>query len=275
MSSSRPTRAANRPAGTAAAPQGLLASDEPPAVQVRHEDGASSIAIACDHAGRRIPRALGSLGLTDTELESHIAWDIGVEALATRLARRLEATLVMQTYSRLVIDCNRAPGSEESITERSEWGQVEGNLNLTPEQVYARRTSVFDPYHAALDDLVRSRRNAGRPLMLVGLHSFPPSYRGVARPWHIGVMHRADAPTAKALLAGLRRDELLLVGDNQPYALEDDLDHTLPVHGAARGIAHVGIEIRQDLIADESGQATWAGRLASLLRQISLSASPA
>ena len=275
MPSSRPSRAANRPAGAPHVASGLLERDEPAAVQLRHEEGGSPIVIACDHAGRRIPRALGSLGLTDTELESHVASDVGVEGRATRLAQRLEATLVLQTYSRLVIDCNRTPGSKESITERSEWGQVEGNLDLTPEQVEARRTAVFDPYHAALDALVRARRSAARPLILVALHSFTPAYRGIARPWHIGVMHRTDTVTAKALLAGLRRDERLLVGDNEPFALDDERDQTLAVHGAARGIAHVGIQIRQDLIADESGQTTWAGRLASLLRQIGATAPPA
>lgn len=270
-----PLRAASVRLDPEDAVAGLLGPDEPAAADLRHPDGASPIVLACDHAGRRIPRSLGSLGLSDTELESHIAWDIGVSGVATRLAQRLDAPLLLQTYSRLVIDCNRAPEGADSITGQSEWGQVEGNLLLAPEQVAARRSEVFDPYHAALDDLVKRRRREGRPLLLIALHSFTPNYRGLSRPWHIGVMHGADGGTAKALLAALRRDERLLVGDNEPYALEEGIDYTLPVHGAARGIAHVGIEIRQDLIADESGQATWAGRLASLLRNVAATVAPA
>ncbi|MGH8517981.1 MAG: N-formylglutamate amidohydrolase [Panacagrimonas sp.] len=274
-SRSRQLRAESRTPDTNASRPGLLGPDEPEAVELRHEEGASAIVLVCDHAGRRIPGSLGSLGLTDTELESHIAWDIGVAGVATRLAQRLDAPLLLQTYSRLVIDCNRPPEAADSITTQTEWGQVEGNLRLTQEQISERRSAVFDPYHAALDGLARRRQRERRPLILVALHSFTPTYRGLVRPWHIGVMHGTDAVTAKALLAALRRDERLLVGDNEPYALEDGVDYTLPVHGAARGVAHVGIEIRQDLIVDESGQATWAGRLASLLRQLQGTAQPA
>lgn len=274
-SRSRQPRAASRDPDIDADPTGLLGPHEPAAVEIRHEDGASPIVIVCDHAGRRIPQSLGSLGLSDTELESHIAWDVGVAGVATRLAQRLEATLLLQTYSRLVIDCNRPLEAADSITTQSEWGQVEGNLRLTAEQVSERRSAVFDPYHAAIDELVRRRQRDRRPLILVALHSFTPTFRGLVRPWHIGVMHGTDTTTSKMLLAALRKDERLLVGDNEPYALEEGLDYTLPVHGAARGVAHVGIEIRQDLIADEGGQTTWAGRLASMLRQIAATASHA
>ena len=271
----RQPRAAARAPDTDVDFGGLLGPDEPAAVEIRHEEGASPIVIVCDHASRRIPNSLGSLGLSDTELESHIAWDIGAAGVATRLAQRLEATLLLQTYSRLVIDCNRPLDAADSITPKSEWGQVEGNLRLTQEQASERRSAVFDPYHAAIDTLVRGRQRERRPLILVALHSFTPNLRGLVRPWHIGVMHGTDTATAKLLLAALRKDERLLVGDNEPYALEDGLDYTLPVHGAARGVAHVGIEIRQDLIADEGGQATWAGRLASMLRQIGATTSHA
>lgn len=247
---------------------GLLAPDEPPAAQWLREDSASNLVLVCDHASRLLPRALGTLGLSDHELESHIAWDIGAAGVATRLSERLEASLLMQTYSRLAIDCNRPPDAADSVTSRSEWGEVPGNVGLSDAQRQTRRHAIFDPYHAALGELLGRRREARRPTLLVALHSFTPSFRGVARPWHIGLMHRGDALTAKALLALLRRDERLVVGDNQPYPIEDDSDYTLPMHGEQRGIAHIGIEIRQDLIADETGQKTWAGRLASLLRQL-------
>lgn len=246
----------------------LLAHDEPGAARWLREDSASNLVLVCDHAGHLVPRALGSLGLSDHELRSHIAWDIGAAGVATRLSERLEASLLLQSYSRLVIDCNRPPDAADAVPASSEWGEVRGNLDLSTAQRDARRREIFDPYHAALGELLDQRRKARRPTLLVALHSFTPSLRGVERPWHIGLMHRGDAHTAKALLALLRRDERLLVGDNQPYAIEDGSDYTLPTHGELRGIPHIGIEIRQDLIGDEAGQKTWAGRLASLLRQL-------
>ena len=247
---------------------GLLAQDEPPAADWLREDSASNLVLVCDHAGRLLPRALGTLGLSEHELQSHVAWDIGAAGVATRLSERLETSLLLQTYSRLAIDCNRPPEAADSVTPSSEWGEVRGNLDLSAAQREARRQAIFDPYHAALTALLDRRREARRPTLLVALHSFTPSFRGVARPWHIGLMHRRDAQTAKTLLALLRRDDRLVVGDNEPYPIEDGSDYTLPLHGEVRGIAHIGIEIRQDLIADEAGQKTWAGRLASLLRQI-------
>lgn len=245
----------------------LLSADEPPAVVVERADAASDFVLACDHAGRDIPRALDSLGLSETELASHIAWDIGSAGVARRLAERLDACLVLQPYSRLVIDCNRPTDSPESIVLRSEWTPIGGNDDLTAAQIGARQREIFEPYHAALRGILDARQRQRRHTVLVSLHSFTPSYLGAARPWHIGVMYHRDARLASEVLRLLRRDERLVVGDNQPYSVGDDTDYTIPVHGEARGIAHVALEIRQDLIGDEAGQANWAGRLARLLRQ--------
>lgn len=247
----------------------LLGADEAPAVTLERADGASDFVLACDHAGRDIPQALDSLGLSETELASHIAWDIGAAGVARRLAERLDATLVLQPYSRLVIDCNRAPGSPESIVERSEWTHIGRNENLAEAEVEARTREIFQPYHDALRDILDARQRQRRQTILVSVHSFTPSYRGAARPWHIGIMYHRDARLASELLRLLRRDERLPVGDNEPYSISDETDYTIPVHGEARGIPHVALEIRQDLIADEAGQATWAGRLAKLLKQAS------
>ncbi len=250
---------------------GLLASDETPAAAIERADAASDFVLACDHAGRDIPRALDSLGLSATELSSHIAWDIGAAGVARALADRLDATLVLQRYSRLVIDCNRPPGTPESIATASEWTRIGRNEGLSEAEVQAREREIFQPYHAALRGILDEHLRQGRRSILVSVHSFTPNYRGAARPWHIGVMHHRDARLATELLRLLRRDERLPVGDNQPYSIGDDTDYTIPVHGEARGIAHVAVEIRQDLIADEAAQASWAGRLAKLFKQASAS----
>jgi predicted N-formylglutamate amidohydrolase len=78
-------------------------------------------------------------------------------------------------------------------------------------------------------------------------------------------MYRKDLRLGRALLELLRQDDSLQAGDNEPYAISDDTDYTIPTHGEARGLPHVGIEIRQDLIADMHGQHEWATRLAHLL----------
>jgi predicted N-formylglutamate amidohydrolase len=248
-------------------PAALLAQDEAPALLSLRPEAASDFVIACDHGGQRIPRALGSLGLSERELASHIAWDIGAAGVAQALSERLDATLVQQQYSRLVIDCNRPLDAADSIATRSEWAQIDGNAGLSPEAVQARVREVFQPYHDGLREILDRRAAAGRKTILLSLHSFTPSYMGTARPWHVGVMYRHDKRLATALLQLLRRDKRLLVGDNEPYAIEEATDYTIPVHGEARGIAHAGLEIRQDLIADEAGQKTWAGRLAQMLPQ--------
>jgi len=246
----------------------LIAHDEPAAVEWVREDGSSDFLLVCDHASRRLPASLGTLDLSETELSSHIAWDIGAAGVARMLADRLEAALLLQNYSRLVIDCNRPLAAPDSIPTRSEWVQIAANENLDDAVVAGRVGEIFTPYHDALRQHIDQRLRDRRKTLLVAIHSFTPNYRGDARPWHVGVMYRSDARMAKALLAMLKRDERLQVGDNEPYAIEEDSDYTLPTHGEARGIAHVGLEIRQDLIADEAGQKTWAGRLASMFKQI-------
>jgi predicted N-formylglutamate amidohydrolase len=246
----------------------LIAHDEPSVVEWVREDSGSDFLLVCDHASRRLPAALGTLGLSETELSSHIAWDIGAAGVARMLADRLDAALILQNYSRLAVDCNRPLTAPDSIPTRSEWVQIVANENLDDSAVNERVGEIFTPYHDALRRHIDQRQRDRRKTLLVSIHSFTPNYRGDARPWHVGVMYRSDARMAKALLLMLKRDDRLQVGDNEPYAIEEDSDYTLPTHGEARGIAHVGLEIRQDLIADEAGQKTWAGRLASMFKQI-------
>ncbi|MES2488904.1 MAG: N-formylglutamate amidohydrolase [Pseudomonadota bacterium] len=245
----------------------LLSPGEPPAVTVVKPEGTSDFVLVCDHASNAIPRSLDHLGLSENELASHIAWDIGAAGVALQLAERLDAILVLQNYSRLVIDCNRPLHADDSISTSSEWTTIGANENLTEAAIASRVSTVFQPYHAQLQQILDQRKREGRASLLIALHSFTPNYRGAARPWEISIMYHRDARLAKTLLKLLARDKRLVVGDNEPYSVSDESDYTIPVHGEARGIAHVGIEIRQDLIADKVSQATWAGRLSSLLQQ--------
>lgn len=243
----------------------LITADEPVAFSMERPEGRSEFLLVCDHASRRVPHSLGSLGLDDSQLASHIAWDIGAAGVAKRLSAALDATLLLQNYSRLVIDCNRPPGSESSIPTRSEYVHIAANEGLTTSAGAARVAEIFAPYHAAISTILDQRRVAGIRTLLVSIHSFTPVYLGQSRPWQVGLMYRHDRRLGHALLELLRRDPVLHAGENLPYAISDDTDFTIPVHGEARGLPHVGIEIRQDLIADALGQLEWATRLASLL----------
>ena len=244
----------------------LLHADEPPPVCVLRAGGKSDLLLTGDHAGRLIPRRLGRLGLPDSELARHIAWDIGIEGVSRRLAEALDATTVLQTYSRLVIDCNRDPAVPGSIPAVSEHTEIPGNRNLSPEEKTARQQEIFAPYHARIRNLLDGREKAGRRTVVVAMHSFTPVFKGESRAMQVGVLYNRDARLANIMLALLRAEGDLVVGDNAPYAVSDVTDYTVPVHAERRGLPHVEIEIRQDLIADEVGQAEWAARFVRLLR---------
>jgi predicted N-formylglutamate amidohydrolase len=241
----------------------LLAPGEPDPVLVSHADGASPFVLTCDHAGRVVPRSLGTLGLPNHEFERHIAWDIGAWGVSLLLAEALDAATVGQAYSRLVIDCNRMPGVPTSIVEISELTPIPGNVGLTVAEREARAQEIFWPYQNRIKAVLDARAN--RPTALVTMHSFTPSFKGVSRPWHAGVLFNRDDRFARIVLDLLRREPGLVVGENEPYAVTDLTDYTVPVHGEKRGLPHVEIEIRQDLIAGEAGQRQWAERFACLL----------
>jgi predicted N-formylglutamate amidohydrolase len=239
----------------------LLAPDEPSPVRVVRAQGRSRLFLTADHAGRAIPRSLGRLGLAEPELKRHIAWDIGIAGVTERLSAALDATAVLQTYSRLVIDCNRDPTVPSSIPEVSETTPIPGNVALSPEQCEARRRAIFDPYHARIEALLEARQHT----VFVAMHSFTPVFKGESRAMLVGVLYNRDARLANVLLGLLRAERDLVVGDNAPYAVSDVTDYGVPVHAERRGLPHVEIEIRQDLIAEEAGQAEWSARFARLL----------
>ncbi len=247
----------------------LLAADEQPAFTVECESGHSEWVLICDHAGNRIPRKLASLGLPDAELQRHIAWDIGAATVSRKLARALDATLILQNYSRLVIDCNRPLNSSESIALMSERTEIPGNRNLSADAARQRVEEIFAPYHACIRATLDDRLQRRQQTLLISMHSFTPSYLGAQRPWHVGVLYNRDARLAGTLIAALRAEAGPVVGDNEPYTVGDDTDYSIPEYGERRGLLHVGIEIRQDLIDTEAGQQEWATRLDRLLRACS------
>jgi predicted N-formylglutamate amidohydrolase len=248
----------------------LLGSTDAPAVVEHNSHGRSPFLLTSDHFGRAIPKSLGDLGLPESELTRHIAFDIGIAGVARALSERLDAHLIAQRYSRLVIDCNRPFASPSSIPLISEATTVSGNEGLTREAVEARRREVFDPYHRRITEVIDQRLRDGVPTVLVSLHSFTPVYAGIKRPWHVGTLYQRDTRLPALLLKALRTQGDLVVGDNEPYAVSNETDYTIPVHGEARSLMNTGIEIRQDLIAEEPGQREWAERLANVLGEIEI-----
>jgi predicted N-formylglutamate amidohydrolase len=238
-----------------------------------HEDntlGASPFLLTSDHYGRLIPATLGDLGLPASEMTRHIAWDVGIAGVADALSQHLNAHLIAQRYSRLVIDCNRPPGVPSSIPRISEATVIPGNEAITREAALTRQQAIFDPYHRRIAEVIEARLRASIPTVLVSLHSFTPVYAGIARPWHIGTLYHRDTRLPPLLLKLLRAEADLVVGDNEPYAVSDETDYTIPVHGEARGLMNTGIEIRQDLITDPAGQKAWADRLARIFGEIEI-----
>jgi predicted N-formylglutamate amidohydrolase len=243
----------------------LLAADEPRPVTVYNADATSPFLLVADHAGNLIPRALGRLGLAAAELQRHIGWDIGIAGLGRLLADALDATLIRQNYSRLAIDCNRPLDAVSSIPSISESTEIPGNAGLADADKTARVDEIFRPYHDRIETELDRRRQSGQATALVSLHSFTPVFKGVARPWHAAVLYNRDPRFAHRLIAQLNAEKEFTIGENVPYTVTDESDYTIPVHAERRGLHHVLIEIRQDLLADESGQREWALRLARLL----------
>ncbi len=246
----------------------LLSQHEPEPVVIDHPEGSSDLFLVCDHAGRRMPERLGQLGVPDEEMERHVAYDIGAATVAVQLADALDATLIRQIYSGLVIDCNRDPSVPSSIPEISKVTPIPGNVGLTEAQREARRRAIFHPYHDAIVAALDARAARAQPTAFVAIHSFTPVYKGEARPWHPGVLYNRDARLSLILKRLLEAEGDLVVCDNQPYFVSDLTDYSIPVHAERRGLPYLELEIRQDLIASAAGQAEWAERLIRLLPQV-------
>ncbi len=243
------------------------ATAEQPVAVVENPGGRSPILLICEHASKHLPARYGTLGLGPVELESHIAWDPGALGVAMELSRLLDAPLIHASVSRLVLDLNRDPSAPDSIWTLSERTTIPGNLDLDAAERAYRVREVYHPFHDAIDAFADARKAAGQLSAVVSIHSFTPVYRDVPRPWQIGLIFNRDERYARSVEAGLKKDPALVVGMNEPYSPADRVFHTLERHAEKRGLPPLMIEIRNDLIRTEEGQASWANRLAPLLRE--------
>ena len=248
------------------ADQPLLAADEAPAAERINAGAGGALVLACDHASRRVPRALGDLGLNPEHFDRHIAYDIGAEGVTRLLAESLDATAVLAGYSRLVVDLNRPPGHPTSMPEVSDETLIPANQALTPAQVTARLEALFEPYHQLLRRTMTDVWLHHRPPMLFAVHSFSPRFGGSPRPWDVGVLWNHDQRLARPLIKALH-DRGLDVGDNLPYSGKD-VAYTIDAHAGACGLANCVLEINQDQVADDAGVQRWAGILTDVLADI-------
>lgn len=228
----------------------------------------SGILLIADHAMRHLPAEYGRLGLDEAQFERHIAYDIGVEGLTRRLAQRLACPAVMARFSRLLIDPNRGEDDPTLIRQLYDGAVIPGNYPLSEDERGHRMESYFKPFRRTVQRMAAEmQEKACAPPVVISVHSFTPSMGGRARPWHVGVLWDKDPRAAAPLIEMLRAGPGMIIGDNEPYdgALHGDTLHDICT---SRGIAHLLIEVRQDLISSEAGIEEWAARLAPMLANL-------
>lgn len=235
---------------------------------LRLSDAEHGLIILCDHAENTLPGIYGTLGLESDQLQRHIGYDIGAKALCEILADRLDATLVMSRFSRLLIDPNRGPDDPTLIMRLSDGAVVPGNANHDASERARRMARYYQPYDDAITEArTHVAKVTGRAPVLFSVHSFTPIWRGHPRPWHAGVLWDKDDRLVRPLIAALEAEGDLIVGDNEPYRGELPGD-TMHRHGTMTGTAHALLEVRQDLIHNEAGVAEWADRLTPMLKDL-------
>lgn len=243
----------------------LLQTNDPPAVEWYNRQQRSPVILICEHAGNHVPRCLNNLGLSRIELESHIGWDIGAESLAKRVSDALQAPLLLQRYSRLVIDCNRPPGSVQSIPAVSDAVTVPANAQLGNAETEARQIHIFRPFDHAIENAL----DAHPYTAAFSIHTFTPHMQGFERPWQAGFLARHDLNTAEKLMNYISNsDPSLILALNEPYQIEDESDWFIPHYAEPRSLKHTLIEVRNDQLDNDSGIACWAGLISESIQRL-------
>ena len=245
----------------------VLSADEGDPVGIERGQGQGPFVIVCEHASSTLPRAMGDMGLSEEARLSHIAWDPGALAVARLLSTRFDSPLVFQRFSRLVYDCNRPPESPASMPMKSEIYAVPANEGVDGAERLARTQALYRPFHSTVSALIDERTCSGLATSLITVHSFTPVYFGKPRAVEVGILHDADARFADGILSAAASDRRHDVRRNEPYGPADGVTHSLILHGISRGIPNVMIEVRNDLIADQTGQGVMAGYLSELIAQ--------
>ena len=238
-----------------------------PPFRLVNAEGGQRLLLVCDHASNSVPPEYDNLGLPEAAFARHIAYDIGAAQVTLALSRLLNAPAVLAGFSRLLIDPNRGADDPTLVMKLSDGAIIPGNRHADAAIIGDRISRYYRPYHQAIATRIAAARASGIAPAIVSLHSFTPVFQGYTRPWHIGVLWDKDGRIAQPILSSLQADSSLCIGDNLPYSGELVGDCMFQ-HGTRNGLPHVLIELRQDLIADNSGAELWAELLAAHLRPI-------
>jgi predicted N-formylglutamate amidohydrolase len=245
---------------------GAPAEDMSASVEVIEGRADAGMLVICDHAANGLPAAYGDLGLSRSDLDRHIAWDIGAADVTRRLAARLRAPAILTRVSRLVIDANRGLDDPTLVMRLSDGRVIPGNARIDAAEIARRCKFYWQPYRQAVAATIEAMIAQGHIPVVLSIHSFTPVWKGAARPWQIGILWDSDARLAQPLIDALRTQRLE-IGDNEPYdgALKGD---TLDAEVTRRGLAGCLVEFRQDLIATPERAHAWADLLAELLAPV-------
>ncbi|WP_299845653.1 N-formylglutamate amidohydrolase [uncultured Roseovarius sp.] len=243
---------------------GGVATDSSQAVEVLNPHGAGAALILCEHASNHIPARYDGLGLEAQARSSHAAWDPGARSVALLMSAALDAPVVASCVSRLVYDCNRPPEAEGAIPEISEKFEIPGNRNLSPADREERVATAYRPFCDAVQGVIAGRIAAGRPTILITMHSFTPVYFDQARAVEIGILHDEDARLADAMLANAHLLPHRRIERNEPYGPADGVTHSLKIHGQSHGLANVMLEVRNDLLNTPDDERKMAEELLTL-----------
>ena len=224
--------------------------------------------LVCDHASNFIPSELDRLGLSETQLATHIGWDIGAANVLNCLVDLLRLPAVAGAYSRLVVDCNRHLDDPSAFPEFSDGIAIPGNAGLTAGEREARAEQIYWPYHHQVRDQLRALERYVIAPALIAVHTFTPAMNGRLRPWHIGVLWDKDDRIARPFMDALSRADDVIVGDNEPYSGKHPADFTIDHHAEAEGLPHLALEVRQDLVETRAGALEWSTRIAEVLTDI-------
>ncbi len=248
-------------------PEGVVADLSRPSYQEIPGLLDKGLLLICDHAGNSFPDGYETLGLPDSQLSRHIAYDIGAAGVTRELSRLLNVPALLYQYSRLLIDPNRSIEDPTLVMRLSDGAIVPGNAKINEDEIRKRIESYYQPYHLRIENLIEKMKATGRVPALFSIHSFTDNWKGKKRIWDSTILWDRDPRFARPLLAALEKEQDIVVGENVPYSgqLKGDC---LYQHGTVNGLAHALIEIRQDLIVTEEGQRTWAERLARIISNL-------
>ena len=238
----------------------LLEKDEPSAFSIMNADGKTPCILVCDHASNLVPRKLGTLGMTEDDLQQHYAVDIGVKKITEVMSEALDAPAVFGNYSRLVVDLNRDIQHPTTFVMTGEGKPVPGNIAMNDADKQLRIDELYNPFHDALSSMIDGYLDKGIVPAVIAIHSFTPVFYNQRRPWEVGVLWVQDD---RIPAATIKHFENLgyCVGDNEPYDARYLRGTTVNRHADARHLPNALVEVRNDLISTDKDSIDWANRL--------------